>query len=418
MHKNESFDTRVARIHQMMGDGSDLRSWDGTMGRVHLVTSPEDVRETYHREHYARSEFMTQLGGNGLIFNDGTVWRQHRRIAQPYFHERVMERYASSMADTVRGFADRIGSFADSGEPFDLVAEMVRFTIRTLYSAIFGVELAPDHETGDLMTRYFDSVGEVSLAVVTPGEPIPSEALARLVEVRHEIDAEIARIIEIRGAAGTEADDLIGALGRELSPEALRDEILTFFLAGGETTSNLLTWLFLLLDGNSSEREGVENELDSVPGDGPLDFKCLSTLPRLQSVVQEAMRLFPPVWLTSRQAMCDTTMNGREISAKDWILVCIYLVHRNPNLWDDPHAFRPDRFREQPTGPERYAFIPFGEGRHLCIGKHFGELESMLATATILRSFRIIRADDALLSPWPGLTLKPSGRVSMLATRR
>lgn len=418
MHDDEPIDTRVARIHELMGDGSDVRSWDGPVGRVHLVTRPDDVKEAYHRTHFVRPEFAMQLGGRGLIFNDGMLWREHRRIAQPYFHERVMDRYVLAVEGTVRGFTERLGVFADSGEPFDLIEETIRFTIRTLYTAIFGVDLEPDHATGELMTRYFDAVGEVSLSVVMPGQPIPSEALARLGEVRREIESEIQRFIEVRRTSATESDDLIGAFSRELPPEDLTEEILSFFLAGGETTSNLLTWLFLLLDAAPSEREGVEDELDSVLGDGPIEHSMLAALPHMQSVVGEAMRLFPPVWVTSRQATCDTTLNGREISAKDWILVCIYLVHRNPNLWDDPHAFLPRRFREQPAGPERYAFVPFGGGRHLCIGKHFAALESMFAAAMALRSFRFERADNSPLSPWPGLTLKPQGRVPMLVHRR
>ena len=280
------------------------------------------------------------------------------------------------------------------------------------------MDLSPDHEIGDLLTRYFDSVGEVTLAVLAPGNPIPSAALARLTKVRREIDQEIDRILDNRVATGAAEDDLIGAFDSQIQREDLKDEILTFFLAGAETTSNLLTWLFILLDSDQSELQAVEQELDSVLGKREVEVSDLRELPRLQAVINETMRLYPPVWLTSRQATCDTTLNGREISAMDWVLVCIYLVHRNPRIWDDPHAFRPERFRHQVDGPERHAFIPFGGGRHLCIGKHFAAIESMLVAARILQSFRLERVNEKPLAPWAGLTLKPTGEVPMKVQRR
>jgi len=383
------------------------------MGRVHLVSNTADVREAYHRKEFVRSDFVAQIGGKGLIFSDGDTWREHRRIAQPFFHERVMDRYLPGMNDAVDGFIERLGSHADSGSPVDIIDEAVRFTVRTLYASVFNVELPADHGLGILLTSFFDAVGEVTLALYSPDTIVPSDALQKFVEIRTLMYEEVDRLLDERGPGGESADDMIGAMGRSMSREALRDEIITFFLAGGETTSNLLTWLCLLLADHPDELHRVQREVDDAAGNASDEFASITSMPHLQATVNETMRLFPPVWLTSRQAVSDTEINGRAMAANDWILVCIYLLHRNPSLWEDPHRFRPSRFTDSSTTIDRYAFVPFGEGRHLCIGKHFGIMEAMLGASRALQGFTFERAVESPLDPWPGLTLKPRGRAMM-----
>lgn len=224
--------------------------------------------------------------------------------------------------------------------------------------------------------------------------------------------------MSLRSDLGSSDDDLVGSFQKKIDPELLKDEIQTFFLAGAETTSNLMSWLILLLEAGKTEQARVVKEVDSAVSGDRCQPEEIADMPFLRAVMDETMRLYPPVWLPTRQVTRDTMLNGREVAAKDWFFVCVYLLHRNHNLWEDPHLFRPDRFLVDKDEIARYAYAPFGGGRHLCIGKHFAELETMLLTATLLKKFRFERVDDIPLDPWPGLTLKPSVDVPMRAYRR
>jgi cytochrome P450 len=346
-----------------------------------------------------------------MIWSDGDDWRENRRLAQPLFHERVMGRYAHGITTGIDGLIERLDGRVASGEPFDLYEEMIRFTLRTLYLSVFNQKLPIDHDKGELMTSFFDVVGKVfwSLLYSPMGMTLDS-SITRLKDVRALVDREIDEIIRLSAErALDEQDDLIKAFVGNLSDQQLRDEVLTVFLAGAETTSNLMVWLAIMLGRHPEERALVDKELQDLPNDQPVRFDMLGKLSCLQSAIRETMRLFPPVWMVGRKSTEDTDLNGRQVCMKDWLLVFVYQVHRNPEIWTDPDRFLPERFRKEPDGPVRHAYVPFGGGRHLCLGKHFAEHESLLAAASVFRrfSFEFEPGSNLPLESWIGLTLKP-----------
>ena len=413
------FDTRVPLIHELLGDEAENCSWDnGVGGQVHVVADPKDVLDVFHRPDFERSDLMKQVGGKGLIFSDGSLWLEQRRLAQPHFHERVMDRYLESIYECIDGVSNRIDASIQAGESFFLAEEMIRFTIRTTYKAFFGINLDEDHDLGALLCQYFDAIGHITLAILRRGKSIPSQALEEFRVVQKEVRNETERILRYRADGDVSGTDLLGSFEPNIDVELLKDEIQTFFLAGAETTSNLMSWLVLLLEAADDEYAKVIEEIDSVVVSGErVPAESTKDMPRLYAAMYETMRLYPPVWLPSRQVKGDTTINGRAVQEKDWFLVCVYFLHRNNRIWDDPHVFRPDRFLDD-SPKDRYAYAPFGGGRHLCIGKHFAELETMLLTSTLLKRYRFERVTDAPLDPWPGLTLKPMTDIPIRAHLR
>ncbi len=417
-HPTSEFDTRVHRIHDALDPYLESESWKSLVGTSHLIRNREDAREAYHRPHSTRTNVMASLGGQGLIFSDGELWKKHRRIAQPLFHEHVMDNYIPAMHTAINGFVERIEQFRLKGEAWDLAEETIRFTLRALYTGLFGVDIAADHECTQLIIPYMDTVGQITFSAMAKETNVSPQKVIELGATRRRIDNELDRIIEARSIAPPESGDLIDSFRKEVSDQALKEELRTFFLAGAETTSNVLTWMLILLEQHEEITEELTKEVDCLPTNRPTNLQDIAQLPKLRATIQEVMRLYPGVWVNARESTCDTELNGRAIGKGDWLLICSYYLHRNPNHWDDPHTFRPSRFLNNPKGPERYSYVPFGEGRHMCIGRHFSEIESMLAASEFLKRFRIERAERSPIDAFPGLTLKPSGKIPVYAHAR
>ena len=413
-------DTRVQQLHALVDGTPSPRSWSGSRGRIHLAYEPEQVGRILQGREFARTPLMAQLAGNGMIWSDGDDWRDHRRLAQPIFHERVMHRYLGAFNWGVDGLVARLEELAAVGAPFALHDELIRFTIRVLYRSMFNRELPVDHDKGDLLLSFFDMVGEVSWSLLygAMGTPL-SRSIVKCRDLRALVDREIETILESGlSTPDREEEDFIGIFLGQVPEAGIKDEILTIFLAGAETTSNLLAWMILLLANEPDEERVVREELQAMPPDASIDLPMLEGLPRLHAAVRETLRLYPPIWMIGREVVERTSIDDHSVDPGDWTLAFIYYLHRNPMLWDQPDRFVPGRFLEEPEGPCRHAYAPFGGGRHLCLGKHFAEYESLMAAATILRRFRFDLAvpRERSLRASVGLTLRPDGTMVRVRT--
>ena len=397
------------RIEQLMNHGP---TKSGSR-RIVLITDPVDVMSVMHSRSMVRNETMRSLAGDGLIFSDGKKWRERRRALQPSFPPSDPNRHAADVDWALAGLMDRLHAIADTSETFPLLEELLRFTTRLIYRVAFGIELPVDHDMAPMLIRFFDTAAETSMAFIDAESPVNIEVMRQFPSARKALDGEIDSIIERGRREGVGEEHALGVLLRmeaedpQFTDEDIRDEIRTLMLAGAETTSNVLTWLFLILDTHPEHRETIEQQLDTA---------AESEL--LQSAILETMRLFPPVWFISRQAVDSHTISNATFEAGDWAFICTYLVQRNPDYWEDANAFRPDRFAPGYELPHRYAWFPFGGGRHLCLGKALGELETFESARTIIRSFRIVRADSKPLTPRLGIVLKPFDDVPMRVERR
>jgi cytochrome P450 len=204
-----------------------------------------------------------------------------------------------------------------------------------------------------------------------------------------------------------------------MTDEQLRVEVTTFLLAGQETTSLALTWTWYLLSQHPSAREKLENEIDAVLGGRPPDYADLANLPYLRMVLDESMRLYPPAWGFSRQAMADDELGGYRLP-KGWLAFIIpWVMHRHPAYWSDPERFDPERFSpERSADRPKFVYIPFGAGPRQCIGNQFATIEAQLTLATLVQQYRLQLVPGHNADPWPLITLRPRYGMKMRIERR
>ena len=357
-----------------------------------------------------------RLLGDGSLTSDGDVWRTHRRAIQPLMRREPV----ADLTELIVGEADallaRLGTRA-GGDPVDMVAEMTRLTLGVLGRGVLGTELT---RFGDLGAAFEAVQDQAMFEMVTLGIfPIwlplrPHQrfraALAMLEDVAFEL-------IDGHQDGGQGAhDDLIGRLASAYDDEAdsalvrtrIRDELLTILLAGHETTASTLSWMWSLVGANPDVADRMAAEAADVLGDrAPRQ----ADLPRLQyttMVLQEAMRLYPPVWALTRRAVGADSIGGHCVPAGADVMVSPYTLHRHPSFWPDPERFDPERFDRADTGTvHRYAYIPFGAGPRVCVGSHLGMLEATLVAAMVARRFG--------LRPAPGLAVKADAMLSLRA---
>lgn len=383
-----------------------------------LVTHPDDLEQILVRDAKIMHkdeiyELLRPMLGNGLVTSEDDLWRRHRKLLAPLFTKRHVERWAAPVVARTR---ERVARWSGS---VDVHHEMMALTQRIVLDTLFGTDLAVDT---DRVGAAIDAVmaGFVSEAQgphrLLPGW-VPTPLRARTKRAVADLDAVVYALIEARRKAGP-ADDLLSLLlaARDeeggLTDQEVRDEAVTAFVAGHETTALALTWTFVLLGENPGIRAPLRAEVERVLGGRDAVAADLGALPYTTAVLKESMRLLPPVWGFGRLATKDLELGQMRIPAGHNLLVAPWVVHRDPRWWPEPLWFRPERWLEPDfvEGLPRMAWLPFGGGPRVCIGQHFAMLEAVLALATIVQ-----RGDLVTTGPRPALqpsiTLRPIGPV-------
>jgi cytochrome P450 len=386
-----------------------------------LLVHPEDVEALLVTTHASlqRDEFAVYLRrvlGQGLLTSDGELWKRQRRLASSAFTPKRIRGYASSMASVT----DRGLRRLEPGAVVRLHEVMSRLTMEVVAEVLFGAGIGEaDVRTVSSALAVMNSLlgNSVEAALRLPlWVPTPKHVAAR--QHLTSVDALVHRFIDDRRRQGVEnRDDLLSALlsavdddGTRMSDTQLRDETITLFLAGHETTSLALSHAFYLLGKNPDVLARVQAEVDTVLG-GRLPTE--SDVPKLsltERVIKEAMRLYPPAWVTGREVAQPITIAGRTIPVGTQVIVSQWLVHRDPRWWPRPEAFDPDRFLPElaKTRP-RFAYFPFGGGPRVCIGSHFAMLEAVLMLALIASRFEVELLPFEQLRFAPSVTLQPKG---------
>ena len=394
---------------------------------LYVFRNPADVYEvlvskakSFRKTHSAFRELGQVLGDSGLLTTDGERWRTHRRIVQPAFSPQRLNEYAQVMIEESVREAQRW----TAGEEFDVAEAMMELTLRVVARTLFGHDASGDVDAvRDAMRTLQD--GMVGRAVPLPrwidvGRRRRDRAVATL-------DRLIARLIASRRAEGGAGHtDLLQRLldaeddesGARLSDREIRDHLVTFFLAGHETTSNALAWTFHLLAASPAQRARLEAHLDEVLGDRdptPDDFPRLAFATQ---VLEESMRLRPPVYVLARQAGEAVRIGEWDLPEGSEVVIWLWHTHHDPKLYPDPERFDPDRFApEARAALPKGAYLPFGLGPRTCIGKHFALLEGTLMLATLARRWRLEPAGPAPQLR-PRVTLAPKGGLPMKPHRR
>jgi cytochrome P450 len=399
--------------------------------RGFLITNPDDVRHVLqdNARNYHKSPLYEKLRmflGNGLLTSEDEFWLRQRRIAQPAFHRQRMMALAGVMAEAARDAAARWEPLAAAGKPVDVDEEMMRLTRTVVVRALLGADLGPFTSTiDDAWTIINQHIGE-SFWALGP-DTLPTPKYRRFKAARSVLRGAVDHVIAERRRNLSEGADLLSMLmsardeetGETMSDEQLRVEVTTFLLAGQETTSLALTWTWYLLSQHPAVRERLEAEIDAVLDGRPPGYSDLANLPYLRMVVDESMRLYPPAWGFSRQALADDALGGFRLP-RGWLAFVIpYVLHRLPAYWQDPDVFDPERFLpERSADRPKFAFIPFGAGPRRCIGDQFALIETQLSVATFAQLYRLHLQPGHKADPWPLITLRPRFGMPMTIERR
>lgn len=395
--------------------------------RVVVLRGPEHIQHVLQRHHrrYDKSsrgyKVMRQVFGAGLLTAEGAAWKRQRRIVQPTFHRRAIEDLATAIDREALAMLDRWRGRDTIAAHDEMTEVTLRIVVRTLFGMDFDEDFARLSGALDGMTLALrDRIVHARLpwSIPTPRNKrqqkhidVVGDIVAKLIARRRNAPAG-SDLLSLLMEARTESGDA-------LTDEQLSDEVLTLFLAGHDTTANTLAWTWYLLSRHPHVGARVYEEVSAVSGDGPLTMEQLQRMPYVDAVVAEVLRLYPPAWAIPRRALEDDDVGGFRIRRGDNVVAMPFCAHRHPDHWPNPEGFDPDRFADgPPTGESRFAYIPFGAGPRLCVGKALAELEAKIVIARVARSLRLDLVSGQLVGIRSAITLKPSTSLAMRLVRR
>lgn len=360
--------------------------------------------------------------GEGLLTSEGAGWRRQRRLSQPAFHRERMAAYGHTMS----AYTEEMLATWQNGEVRDIHQEMMQLTMRIVAKVLFSVEVKGDTERVaralNILMRH-TSGGRMILPPVLRHVPVP--AMMRVKRAVRELDEIVNRIIRQRRASGQDTGDLLSMLmaardedGSGMTDRQLRDEILTFLLAGHETTAVSLSWTWYLLSQHPEVEQNLRQELRQVLGDRTPQLEDLPLLPYTDKVVKESMRLYPPAWSLARTVAKETEVGGYRLPVGANVVMSQWILHRDPRFFEQPEQFKPDRWTaEAAQRLPRFAYFPFGGGARLCIGASFAMMEANLLLAAIAQRFQLRLVPGHPVAALPSITLRPKHGMRMSITK-
>lgn len=420
--------TSFLRWHREVGDVVRLQLAGVT---AHLLSHPRHARWVLQEgnRHFTKPiqgrRNLSQVLGNGLLVSEGSFWLRQRRIAQPAFHKRRIEGFGERMVVAARATAKVWERRAEREESFDVARDMMRLTLRVVQETLLGTTPTRDADRiGEAVSTVLAIVEKRFSRVFAPPQFLPTAGNRRFEASLSVLDDAVARILQER-RSGPPTEDLLAMLleardeetGEGMDDRQIRDEVMTIFLAGHETTANALSWTFYLLGSHPEVARRMEAEVDAVVGDRWPGAADLSRLRYTKAVFQEAMRLYPPAWILARAPIEDETIDGYFIPAGTRMLLSPWVIHRHPAFWPDPEGFDPDRFLD-PANIDKFAYLPFGGGPRLCIGHAFAMMEGVLVLATLARRVHLELVPGYRVEPTPTITLRPRDGVQVVARAR
>ncbi len=376
----------------------------------------------YTKKHTAL-ETLTRFLGDGLLTTDGEVWRRQRRMVQPAFSHKRLEGYAAMMVDEALKIA---GSWQD-GDEREVGREMMELTLRVVSRTLFSHDVRG--QTDDVASAMKAFHGDLSRPDLLP-EWLPSPWRKRAEQAVQALDDIIYGMIRERRARGVapEPPDLLHMLldavdtegdGGSLGDREIRDQLVTLFLAGHETTSHALSWTWHLLSQHPEVEAKLHAELDDVLRGSAPGYRDLEALPYTRQVFDEAMRLYPPAYSLARMAAEDTEIGGYPVPAGSEVVIWIYLTHHDPRWFPEPETFVPERFSpEEIAKRPKLSYLPFGAGARACIGKMFALVEGQLLLATLAQRYRFERVPGPPVRLRTRITLAPRDPLMMRLVRR
>ncbi|MFH5797835.1 cytochrome P450 [Haladaptatus sp. CMAA 1911] len=414
------FMTRTAREY------GDIAHWKELDGPMYQLNHPDYIEQVLvqNNQNYIKGEgFQHILGpvlGQGILNSEGAVWRRNRHLIQPAFHPEEIQRYSTMMTD----FTEEELDTWEDGETRLVHEDMMEVTLKIVARALFGVDIDDEVDTiGTALSEFMMGTENLANFILPPGVPTPSRM--RIKDAREKLDGVVYRMIrERRNDADGEGviSTLLSATdehGNHMSDEQIRDEVVTLLLAGHETTALSLTLTMYALAQYPEVEEKLVAELDEVLDGETPTMDDLSDLTYTERVVKESMRLYPPVPGIVREATKPDIIGGYEIPAGATVQMNQWVVHRDPRWYDDPRAFRPERWTDKfEKSLPKLAYFPFAAGPRRCIGDRFAMLEARLLLATIYQQYHIELTPEAELDLMATITARPKKEIPMTVHRR
>lgn len=423
--------------------GHDIARFRLGTRRFVSLAHPDYVDHVLHgaQPNYGRTfeyEVMKSAAGVNLLTDEGDSWRRHRALLTPMFAKRRLDGLVGVMTEPIAEVADRI----EHTDAIDMSELMVDTTLEVLGRAMFGRSFAEiiRSTAGQVLDgmRSLEDLEHLFLLYTPPpvlwrpfsrwlGSGIPAPPpVRRLQRIVRAMDGLVWSVVDDRRANPTDTVDLLNLLlaiededGEPLPLQRVRDETYAFLVAGHETTANGLAWMWWQLAQHPEAYERLLTEVDEVLGDRPPTVADLPDLPWTQACFEESMRRYPPVWILSRSARADDVIGGHHIDAGTNVLLPIRHIHHDPRWWPDPDRYDPARFLPGAADHPRSAYLPFGGGRRICIGRSFALMEAVLITAMLSQRYRfsLLRGGEQI-RPETTFTLRPRGGLPMIATPR
>ncbi|MER7015273.1 cytochrome P450 [Saccharopolyspora sp. NPDC000359] len=361
--------------------------------------------------------------GDGLLTSEGSLWKEQRRTIQPVFQHKRLAARADLIVDEALGLVERLRDHQGTGRPVDVLTEVTTLTLGVLGSTLLDVDLG----AFESVEHSFEAVQNQAmfdmetLGLVPQWLPLKGQRAFRA--ARAELERVVAVLVAHRKANPVASgDDLLtrliestaAATDRRVAGRRMRDELVTLLLAGHETTASTIGWTLHLVGKNPVVRDRLHQEASAVYGDRRPSYDDLPRLRYTNMVLQEAMRLFPPVWILPRRAVGDDEVGGYRVPAGAEVLICPYILHRHPRYWPEPDRFDPERFDpDKPVERPRYAHLPFGAGPRFCVGNHLGMMEATFVISTLMRDLVLEQARGSRVVPEPMMSLRLGGGLPM-----
>jgi cytochrome P450 len=397
---------------------------------AYFLYNPDDIEailttkaKSFRKAQSLRSPFFARLVGNGLVTSEGDFWRRQRRLAQPAFHRQRISSYGEVMVD----YAQRAINQWHEGDQLDISKEMTRLTLEIVVKTLFNADVSNDADhVGAMLSEVVKPFASQATLKWILDNRLPTPGHRRYFNAVSEIDRIVFRIISERRAAKSDEGDLLSMLlqaqdedGSQMTDGQLRDEVMTLFLAGHETTALALSWTWYLLAMHPEAEAKFHAELDEVLQGRTPNVDDMRRLTYTEMIAKETMRLYPPAYAVGREALEDTAIGGYRVPKGSQVFAFQWVTQRDARYFDNPDKFEPERWTtERSESLPKYAYFPFGGGPRQCIGNYFAMMEVVLLLATIGQRFKFALAPDHKVEVLPVLSLRPKDGIRVVVHER